>query len=357
MTVTFFVFQLAVISFTYGIMFGVGASLVYTPSLAILGHYFKRRLGLVNGFASAGSSIFTIVMPHLLKHLISDLGIPITIRILAAMTSLLMVASLFFRSLKVQHNSQSSTEESSLCSRIVYYDNWRKPRYIVWCLAVPAALFGYFIPYVHIGKFVHDTLNREGTILVTCIAATSLVGRLAFGKLLDYQWAKGIQLQQLALISIGLCTMFLVPAQYFGPAAFPSMIIACLILGVFDGCFITMFGPIAYEICGPKGASQGIGFILGMCSLPLCIGPPIAGIMYDRLGNYNAAFTLAGMPPILGAGCMCAIHKVGKKAQQYRVNADEGREVPDDPEEATGPDERPIIHNSMTATTILSPEA
>ena len=28
----------------------------------------------------------------------------------------------------------------------------------------------------------------------------------------------------------------------------------CLIMGVFDGCFITMLGPIAFDICGPAGA-------------------------------------------------------------------------------------------------------
>lgn len=30
---------------TYGVMFGLGAALAYTPTLAILGHYFKRYLG------------------------------------------------------------------------------------------------------------------------------------------------------------------------------------------------------------------------------------------------------------------------------------------------------------------------
>ena len=40
---------------TYGIMFGAGASLVYTPSLTILGHYFKKKIGLVNGIVTAGS--------------------------------------------------------------------------------------------------------------------------------------------------------------------------------------------------------------------------------------------------------------------------------------------------------------
>ena len=50
-----------------------------------------------------------------------------------------------------------------------------------------------------------------------------------------------------------------------------------LVFGIFDGCFVAVVGPIAFQFCGPEGASQAIGFILGLSSIPLTIGPPIAG--------------------------------------------------------------------------------
>ena len=78
-------------------------------------------------------------------------------------------------------------------------------------------------------------------------------------------------------MAIGLCTMLLTTAPYFGAYAFEQMMVLSLVMGFFDGCFITMFGPIAFEICGPVGAAQGIGFILGLCSIPLTVGPPVAG--------------------------------------------------------------------------------
>ena len=33
----------------------------------------------------------------------------------------------------------------------------------------------------------------------------------------------------------------------------------------------------AFDICGPAGASQAIGCLLGLCSIPLTFGPQIAG--------------------------------------------------------------------------------
>ena len=61
--------------FTYGVLFGSGSALVYAPSLTILGHYFKRHIGLVNGIVTAGSSIFTIAMPHVLEGLLGSIGV------------------------------------------------------------------------------------------------------------------------------------------------------------------------------------------------------------------------------------------------------------------------------------------
>jgi MFS family permease len=59
--------------------------------------------------------------------------------------------------------------------------------------------------------------------------------------------------------------------------SFEVLIIISLFMGLFDGCFISLLGPIAFEICGQKGATQAIGFLLGLCSVPLTVGPPIAG--------------------------------------------------------------------------------
>jgi MCP family monocarboxylic acid transporter-like MFS transporter 10 len=125
---------------------------------------------------------------------------------------------------------------------------------------------------------VKDILpDRNGGSLVTCIAITSGIGRLIFGKVADLPNVNRILLQQISFVSIGICTMLLTAAPYFNGFQFEAMSVFALIMGLFDGCFITMLGPIAYDICGTAGASQAIGFLLGLCSIPLTLGPPIAG--------------------------------------------------------------------------------
>ena len=67
--------QIIPLYLTYGVVFGAGATLTYTPSLAIIGHYFKRHIGLANGLVAAGSSVFSIVMPLLLQILLKKIGV------------------------------------------------------------------------------------------------------------------------------------------------------------------------------------------------------------------------------------------------------------------------------------------
>lgn len=38
-------------------------------------------------------------------------------------------------------------------------DIWKNKKYVIWAIAIPLALFGYFVPYVHI--VIKPTLITE----------------------------------------------------------------------------------------------------------------------------------------------------------------------------------------------------
>ena len=123
--------------------------------------------------------------------------------------------------------------------------------------------------------------NKNGKALLTCIAITSLVGRLIFGCIADLpkvkEGANRILLQQVSFLSIGICTMLMAAAPFFHGFNFESLILFSLIFGLFDGCNEPLIVPIAIDICGYSGSSQAIGFLLGLSSIPVTLGPTIAG--------------------------------------------------------------------------------
>ena len=269
-----------------------------------------------------------------------------------------MLASLTFKpKFDISEDSQNKEmdeKDREYCSRVVNIENWKNRKYVIWTIAAPIALLGYFVPYVHIVAYVEDILPGEsGEALLTSIAITAGIGKIIFGLIADRPNINPICLQQFSFVFIGCCTMLLTTAKFFGSYSYASLIVFALVMGLFDGCFSTMLGPIAVYICGPVGASQAIGFILGLCAGPLMLGPLIAGksivkifkchknyydcwiviiesmpyiyifsgILYKHFGSYVIPFICAGCPPIIGAIIMCAMY-FPKNKKEY-IGCDE----------------------------------
>jgi len=319
---SYFTTNVQVMYFTYGIMFGMGAALAYTPSLAILGHYFKDYLGFASGLVTAGSSVFTVLLPNILDHNIKHFGLASTIRTMALMASFIILCGIVYKPIQapatVPLRMKARSKTHTLLRSLINFDNWKKKRYVIWAFSIPVALFGYFVPYVHMSKFVEVNFKGESyNMPVMMIGVSSCIGRLVFGYIADFPRVNRIFLQQAAFVVIGLMTMLLPFTR-----SFEVLCTFSFAMGLFDGCFISLLGPIAYDICGQQGATQAIGFLLGLCSLPLTIGPPIAGYLFDQYNSYTLPFIFAGIPPLLGALCLVYIQNLNDDNRNFNTVED-----------------------------------
>ena len=85
-----------------------------------------------------------------------------------------MIAACTFRPLLTKHATTERGGNRSACYRfwsdIVNFNNWKNTKYVIWALAVPSALFGYFVPYVHIVQYVKTLESvmgeKSGEVLV-----------------------------------------------------------------------------------------------------------------------------------------------------------------------------------------------
>ncbi|XP_029625677.1 monocarboxylate transporter 8 isoform X1 [Salmo trutta] len=298
--------------FTYGVLFGCGSSFVFLPSLVTLGHYFPQRLGLVNGVVMAGSSVFSISLPALLEEVGTPLGLSTTFQILSALMLIQAAMAFSFRSRLYHRDLSTNTAQDSSANlssgwqqglaqtrRYCNLGVFHLPSYRVWAFGVATAMLGNFVPYIYLMSFVEEqfveTPVKEWVLLV-CIGVTSCVGRLLFGRVGDLlHGARKIYLQAGSFMVLGLASM-LVPLC----VRFEGLVAVCLLLGLCDGCVITLMAPVTFELVGPQRASQAIGYLMGLMALPMTAGPPLAGLLHDHFGDYHMAFYLAGVPPMVG---------------------------------------------------------
>jgi len=140
--------------FTYGILFACGCSFAYQPSLVILGHYFKKRLGLVNGIVTAGSSLFTVSLPFLLRVLLYSVGLYNTLRVLSILIFILFLAGFTYKPLVCNAKDKEGGKKGKFRfppgKNICNFSVFKVLSYRIWAFGIPAALFGYFVPYVHL---------------------------------------------------------------------------------------------------------------------------------------------------------------------------------------------------------------
>lgn len=152
--------------FTYGLLFGCGSSFAFQPSLVILGHYFRRRLGLANGVVTATSSLFTVALPVLLKTVVGPLGLSRTFQILSLFMLVQTLLALSFRPLipsaeagmgslgpAGDQGSTAGTRWRRGVMKVRKYFNarvFRVATYRVWAFGVATAVLGYMVPYIHL---------------------------------------------------------------------------------------------------------------------------------------------------------------------------------------------------------------
>ncbi|CAK1555135.1 unnamed protein product [Leptosia nina] len=297
---------------TYGVMFGVGASLAYTPSLTILGHYFKRYLGRVNGVVAIGCSIFIVAMTPPLKYAVDSFGLEWAFRILALMTFGIALCGLLFKPY-IDVSFEKSLKTKTTFRSSISWEIWKISRFRLWALSMPIAMFGHFVPYVYIHNFIKVNFeDRTSTLPQQCIAATSGLGRLLFGYLSDRKGINTVVLQQISLGVFGILTI----AMPF-ITSFELLLVICLGIGLSDSGCITLIGPIAFEFCGTAYAAQAIGTIFGVSAIPLSVGPPVAGYLLKLYNSFTFSFVLAGFSTVLGATLMFIIrcHTCDKEAR------------------------------------------
>lgn len=170
---------------TYGLFIGGGFSIGYTPSLVILGHYFKKRIGLANGIVATGSSIFTIALPFLIQYILDEFGLKLTLRYMTVITIVMTLGALVFtpllekevkeiideKGVKVKKKSVVHRKQS-VFNKVSPFKNvspgiWKNKRYRIWAVGVPLALFGYFVPFFHlVGGF---TIFISDCLVIFCL--------------------------------------------------------------------------------------------------------------------------------------------------------------------------------------------
>lgn len=269
---------------------GVGAGLasVYVPSLAAVGEWFKKERAVAIGIAVSGIGVGTLVAAPLSAWLLREYGWRTTLTIEGiAGGSLLLLSALFMFKPPVKVESKKG-------SRAV----WAKVRSRAFVLVFLSRLLSG-IPVFVTMVYLPALATKEG---VASVSAAALVGYIGAGSLLSRLGLNAAAEKIGAVLPFQFsCVLVAVACVVWMFAySYPALVVFVLVMGISYGGVASLTPAVAIQLFGLENIGELLGFLLLSYGVAAVVGPPIAGILVDRSGNYRDIIWFALVASLAG---------------------------------------------------------
>jgi len=270
-----------------GIGVGAGLASVYVPSLAAVGEWFKKERDVALGIAVSGIGVGTLVAAPLSAWLIREYGWRSTLTILgAAGGTLLFVSALFMFKPPVKVEGKKG---GALWGKVK-----SRPFLLVFLSRLLTGI-PVFVTMVYLPALA----AKEG---VGTVSAAALVGYIGAGSLLSRiglnaaaEKIGAILPFQFSCICVALaCVIWMFAYSY------ASLVVFVLVMGISYGGVASLTPSVAIQIFGLENIGELLGFLLLSYGVAAAIGPPLAGVLVDRSGNYRDIIWFALIASIAG---------------------------------------------------------
>jgi MFS family permease len=305
-----------------------GTALIPINTLII--NWFVRKRGLAMSITMTGLSLGGIILVPLSTHMISQIGLKVTLFFLGILYWVVIIPlslALFKqRPSDIGQYPDGGSASQHVAGGIDKTDDlgvplrqWTRRQAMgtmaFWSIVIAffMALTGQIAFLIHQVSFLSQTLGRSGAATaVSLTASASIAGRLAMGTVVDRYDKRFLTMGLLLMQAVGVLSMAYtnsVPVLYMGT----------FIFGLTMGNLLMMQSLIIGDCFGHLSFATVSGLASLFVISGSAIGPTLAGVIYDSMGSYRAAFLLFVFMSIAAA---CVIYF----ARQPRTGQERDRE-------------------------------
>lgn len=282
-----------------GICVGLGAGLLYIPSMAIIPQYFTHRKALALGLVVSGSSCGGVTYSIVFNQLQPKIGFGWTMRILAFISLVtLSLPMLVMRRREKPPNTVRSLLELSA---------FKERPYVLYCASLCMSNVAFFTPVFYMQPYAlkHGLQGQTiGLYLITIMNACSVLGRLA----------PSLVANRIGPVSTLFLSVFFTSITTFGWIGVNKgwgNIVFAAFFGFFSGGIVAL--PAVVLTSFTRDLSR-LGTRLGMSSvlngLGSLIGAPIGGAILNATGDYLGIQLYAASIVMCTAVCLLTLRFV-----------------------------------------------
>ena len=282
---------------TQGILYAIGGSIAYCPTILFVNEWFIKRRGLAFGVMWAGTGVAGVILPLVLQHLLSTYGFRTTLRIWSITLFLFTLPLLYFVKPRLpisqSHRHHSRTFDFSFLTLRTFA--------VLEACNILEAL-GYFLPSIYLPTYAQQYLGASpfpAAFTLIAINVASVFGCIAMGSLIDRFHVTTC----LLLSSIGATVgTFLL---WGFSTSLPVLYIFCVTYGLFAGSFSSTYSGIIKDVLS-KSDTADAGLVFAFLAAGRGVGNVVSGPLSEALVKGRPWWGKAGMAYGSGFGPLIA---------------------------------------------------
>ncbi|XP_021431765.1 monocarboxylate transporter 6 isoform X2 [Oncorhynchus mykiss] len=291
---------------------GLGFCFSFQPAVTILGHYFVRRRAFANAMSSTGTALGLCTLPLLGNYLHTELGWRGSFLVLGAVLLNCCVCGAVMRPLGgprhrgqplINHRPLQLKEEklkgrmralwaglmTALRRHMAFDLLCNNLRYRMYAVGITWMMLGFVVPLIYLVPYAtaHDMEQSQAALLLSILGIVNIVVRPPIGLLFSLPWFKGCHTY---VFSAALLVNGLSNSICCIDASFPVLLAYVVTYGLSMSVVGSLMFTVLMDTLDMSRFPAALGLLAIMESVTLLIGPPLAGILVDRTGEYFYVF-------------------------------------------------------------------
>ncbi|KAF2404570.1 MFS general substrate transporter [Trichodelitschia bisporula] len=304
---------------TQGILYAIGGSIAYSPTILFVNEWFIKKRGMAFGFMWAGTGVAGVVLPLVLQALLARYGFRTTLRIWAIALSILTLPLSTFVKPRVPLTQAQPRQHSS--GPLFDLRFMLSPSFIVLQACNILESLGYFMPAIYLPTYASEGLGVGGVraaLTVIAVNIASVFGCIVMGGMIDRWHVTTCILVSTVGATVGVFVLWGL-ATNLG-----VLYIFCVVYGLFAGSFSSTWTGIIKDV-QRKHHEADSGIVFGFLAFGRGVGNVVSGPLSEALvrgkpwigeggmaygTGYGPLITFTGVSALLG-GLSFLVRRVG----------------------------------------------
>ncbi|KAI9729218.1 MAG: hypothetical protein M1834_007010 [Cirrosporium novae-zelandiae] len=232
----------------FGILGGISASMIFTPSVAAVGHWFLKRRALATGLAATAGSFGGIIFPVLVLMLAPKIGFGWAIRAMGLICAVFCILAVVLLKTRLPPNTKggATIDLSAL----------KDARFAFTTMGIFLVELAIFVPITYLTSYglSKNMGERLAYLLIAILSGGSVLGRSIPGYIAD-RWGRF----NVMIITTFACAALMLILWLMAGANLVAIIMFAVLFGFWSGSGISLTPVCVAQICKTEDYGKRYG--------------------------------------------------------------------------------------------------